>query len=59
MINVLSPRACALDIEMRAEMPAGREKEEQTAGLRESGAAGRRELLQAASAFPAGHPFGK
>lgn len=28
VINVLSPRACALDIEMRAEMPKGRGKEE-------------------------------
>ena len=28
VINVLSPRAYALDIEMRAEMPEGRGKEE-------------------------------
>lgn len=33
VINVLSSRLCALDIEMRTEMPEGRGKKSQTARL--------------------------
>lgn len=34
VINELSSRACALDIEMRAEMPEGREKKSEQQGWR-------------------------